>query len=745
MSKILNGTLPEPVRQALRKEAGDQNTRICVDTDIGGDGRLGERWLVVTNSNAMVYSVDGDQALLDKGLLLKDLIEVKTQSLIGGSALETLTSGGHLIELLQYSNVHATKFAAAAKWLNQVVKGEEITPVTEKVPARCPKCGLLLREDSKVCLRCVQRGRILLRLVSYLKPHWHVAAAIVVLMLLSTSMALIQPQLIRIIVDRVLDAEEIRRSGTRYDLLAWLVLGIAGTSLLATGFGILQGRTRAWLGSRITYDIRGQLYEMVQRMSMRFFDKHETGELMSRVSRDTEALQELLAFQIPLFVVNIFLMVGIGATLLVMDWKLALLTLVPIPLVVMVLMSVLKRIRDIFRKVWHRWSRLSEVLNDTLSGIRVVKGFAQESREMKRFRNRSHDLFSVNMRAEQMWATFIPMLSFMWGTGMLIIWYFGGRKVMGQAMTLGTLFAFQTYMMRFYGPLEMATQLGTWITRALAAAERIFEVLDTEPEVPDEAKSVPMPKILGTVAFRNMTFGYDKHNPVLHNIDLDVRAGEMIGFVGHSGAGKTTMTNLICRFYTADEGSILIDGVDIRRISLEDLRRQIGIVLQEPFLFNGTIAENIGYAKSGATREEIMQAAKIANAHDFIVAFPEGYDTHAGERGQKLSGGERQRISIARAILHDPRILILDEATSSVDTETEKRIQEALARLVKGRTTFAIAHRLSTLRNADRLMVLDKGKSAEVGTHRELMEKKGVYHKLVELQREMSNIKAVDG
>jgi ATP-binding cassette subfamily B protein len=256
---------------------------------------------------------------------------------------------------------------------------------------------------------------------------------------------------------------------------------------------------------------------------------------------------------------------------------------------------------------------------------------------------------------------------------------------------------------------------------------------------------VAMPKIRGTVSFRNMTFGYDKHTPVLHNIDLDVGAGEMIGFVGHSGAGKTTMTNLICRFYTADEGSILIDGVDIKKISLEDLRSQIGIVLQEPFLFNGTIAENIGYAKSGTTREEIMQAAKIANAHDFIVAFPDGYDTNAGERGQKLSGGERQRISIARAVLHNPRILILDEATSSVDTETEKRIQEALARLVKGRTTFAIAHRLSTLRNADRLMVLDKGKSAEVGTHSELMEKKGVYHKLVELQREMSNIKAVNG
>jgi len=745
ITMILNESIPESVNRALQEETGSPSVRISIASDIGSDGLFGELWLVVTDSDVRVYSPNGNKASLEKQHPLSDLVEVKVHSLIGGSALEATTVNSDLVELLKCSNTHATKFATAAKWLNQIVKGEEVSPVTEKVPTRCPKCGLLLREDSKVCLRCVQRGKVILRLTGYLRPHWHVAAAIVVLMLLSTAMALIQPQLIRIIVDKVLNAEEIRQSGARYDLLGWLVLGLAGTSLLGSGLGILQGRTRAWLGSRITFDIRGLLYEMVQRMSMRFFDKHKTGELMSRVSRDTEALQELLAFEMPHFVVNVMLLVGIGGTLLAMNWKLALLTLVPMPLVILVLMTVWKYIRGIFRKVWHRWSQLNAVLNDTLSGIRVVKGFAQESREMSRFQGRSYDLFHINMKAEQMWATVMPVLSFMWGTGILIIWYFGGREVMGQAMTLGTLFAFQTYMMRFYGPLEMVTEMWTWITRSLAAAERIFEVLDTEPEVPDQAESVPVPNIKGAVTFRNMTFGYDKHKPVLHDIDLDVEPGEMIGFVGHSGAGKTTMTNLICRFYTADEGTILIDGVDIKKIRLDDLRSQIGIVLQEPFLFNGTIAENIGYAKAGVTREEIMQAAKIANAHDFIVKFPEGYDTNAGERGQKLSGGERQRISIARAVLHNPRILILDEATASVDTETERRIQEALARLVKGRTTFAIAHRLSTLRNADRLMVLEKGKCAEMGTHSELMDKKGVYHRLVELQREMSTIKAVDG
>ncbi|MFC1717333.1 ABC transporter ATP-binding protein [Candidatus Poribacteria bacterium] len=742
---ILKETLPETVERAFQKTSENSEIRVSIVSDVGGDGRFGEQWLLATDSDVMVFSPNGTEALLSKTFPLEDLSEVKTHSLIGGSALEATTSSGSLVEILQYSNIHATKFAAAAKWLNQMAKGEEPSPVTDEPPARCPKCEMLLQEGSKVCPRCVQRGKVIVRLMSYLRPHWYIAIAIVVLMLLSNGLSLVHPQLMRILVDEILNIDVIRTSGPRYDLLGWIVLTFAGLNILSIGIRILLGRTRAWLGSRITYDIRGQLYGMVQRMSLRFFDKHKTGELMSRVGRDTGALQGLLAFEMPLFARNFFMLLGIGAFLLVMNWKLALLTLIPMPLVAIATSTVWKRIRNMFRKVWHRWSQLSAVLNDTLSGIRVVKGFAQESRELERFSTRSYDLFHADMKAEQMWATVMPILSFLWGTGTLVIWYFGGRDVLGQRMTLGTFFAFQAYMMMFYGPLEMVTQMWNWITRALAAAERIFEILDTEPEVPDEAEVVPMPEIKGTVEFQNMTFGYDKHKPVLHNIDLNVEAGEMIGFVGHSGAGKTTMTNLICRFYTANEGCILIDGVDIKNIKLDDLRKQIGIVLQEPFLFNGSIAENIGYAKHGVTREEIMQAAKIANAHDFIVKFPDGYDTNAGERGQNLSGGERQRISIARAVLHNPRILILDEATSSVDTETEKKIQEALARLVKGRTTFAIAHRLSTLRNSDRLMVLDKGKCAEVGTHDELMEKKGIYYKLVELQSEMSRIKAVDG
>jgi ATP-binding cassette, subfamily B, bacterial len=738
MENLIKELMPSSLERTYQKLCGNTEIRIAIFSDIDSDGHFGNQWLIATDDEVMIFSPNGEEALLKKKLSLKEISKVETQSLIGCSSLEATTSNGELIELMRYSNIHSTKFSATTRWLDQMAKGEKPSEITEEGPSRCSKCGLVLAEGSKVCPRCVQKGKILLRLINYIKPYWVVALMSGLLTLLATGVRLIPPYLTRTIIDDVFPSKD-------YALLGWMVLILAAISFAGTGFSVIRGRITAWLGAKITYDIRGQLYQMVQRMSLKFFDKHKTGELISRVSRDTEALQDFLAFEIPFFIVNFLMLIGIGAFLISMNWKLALLTLVPTPFVAMGTVAIWNRIRSTFGKVWHRWSMMSTFLNDVFSGIRVVKGFSQEPRETKRFSTRNYDLFHVSMSAEQMWATYMPLLSFLLGTGSLIIWYFGGKYVMDEEMTIGTLFAFMGYMGMFYGPLEMVTHVWNWISRSFAAADRIFEILDMEPEVPDEAESIPMPDIKGAVEFKNVTFGYDKHKPVLKNIELNVKAGEMIGFVGRSGVGKTTMTNLICRFYTADEGSVEIDGVDIKKIKLDDLRSQIGMVLQDQFLFNGTIAENIAYANPEATPEEIMQAAKIANAHDFIVKFPEGYDTNVGERGQRLSGGERQRVSIARAIMHNPKILILDEATSSVDTETEKAVQEALARLIKGRTTFAIAHRLSTLRNSDRLVVLEDGKIVEMGTHDELMEKKGTYQKLVEMQTELSKIRVVDG
>jgi ATP-binding cassette subfamily B protein len=348
--------------------------------------------------------------------------------------------------------------------------------------------------------------------------------------------------------------------------------------------------------------------------------------------------------------------------------------------------------------------------------------------------------------------TFFPVLYFIMSIGNLIVWYVGGYQVIQdsaigaallpdrRAFTLGQFFTFIGYLAQFYGPLQFMSRIADFLSRSLASAERVFEVLDTESEVQDAREPVALPRIEGRVEFRRVTFGYEPHKPVLKDVSFSVAPGEMIGLVGQSGAGKSTTINLICRFYEVDEGAVLIDGVNIREIAQKDLRSQIGVVLQEPFLFSGSIYENIAFARPSASRDDIMAAAKAANAHDFIVQKPDGYDTQVGERGQTLSGGERQRVSIARAILHNPRILILDEATASVDTDTEKQIQDAIGRLIQGRTTFAIAHRLSTLRNATRLVVLKDGKVAEIGTHAELTEKKGEFHRLVEMQQQMNTI-----
>jgi len=734
---LLIENIPDEL-SGLYRETNESPPEIVLASDLDAHGNIGRSWLIANAEKILVFPGNGQFGNAIHEIQISNLIEVKTISYVGSSAIEVVTKQGEGQQLIQYSIVHADKFGSAAKWLNQRVKGEEPTPVTEEGPTICSRCGMRIPDGSKVCPRCIRPKEVLVRLVEYLRPHQLLIFSIFLGMVVSAGISLVPPYLTKYLIDDVLASQ-------KYGLLLWTILALLVMQLLSTGMSIVNNRISAQLGARITYDIRGQLYEMIQLKSLAFFDKHKIGALISRVTRDTAELHELLAFQIPQLVVIFLKLIGIGGVMLYLDWQLTLLTLLPTPIIIFITRKTWKIFRAMFHTIWHRRAQLSAVLNDSLAGIRVVKGFAQESRQLKRFSDKSTASYQADLRLEVAFAAMWPGLSFIWGLGPLIIWYFGGRSVMAGEHTLGTLMAFIGYLAMFYGPLEFLTRIWTWVTRSISASERIFEILDEPAEVNQEQTVTPLPDINGKVEFRNVTFGYNKYTPVLHDISFTVEPGEMIGFVGHSGAGKTTLTNLICRFYKVDEGQMLIDGEDINSIDLKDLRHQIGIVLQDPFLFDGTIAENIGYAKPGATLEEIILAAQTANAHDFIVNLPDGYDTNVGERGDRLSGGERQRISIARAVLHNPRILILDEATSMVDAETEKKIQEALARLVQGRTTFAIAHRLSTLRNADRLIVLEKGKLVEIGTHTELLKKKGIYHNLVKIQSEMSKMKAVDG
>ena len=754
-------TLPDVIEKALPDEGiSIESVRFAARTDLEPDGSFGESWFVLTAMDVLALDATGN--ILHR-VPYKEVTGIRAEPVVDGGIL-VLEKEADAVDFLRYSNGLAPKLGYIAQFLSEEIehrqgKRDEAPVWNYKEEKKfCQSCGLPLRDEFSPCPACTKKHRVLLRILSYLKPYKLPATVVIVCVLGSMTLQLVPPQLQRILVDDVLAlnnpataaqgvsetwlGQVFRQIRTASIALAVAVGCLMIVHIINSLFEILLGRLSAWLTLRMTADIRSQIYTRLQSLAIRFFDKRKTGTVISHITEDSQRLQWFLLEFLQFVAVDLLMIFGIGVMLFWMNWRLSCFILIPIPLIVIGARWFWKKVHHLWHRAWRRRSKLYDIVNDSISGIRVVRAFGRQTGEIGRFSVANEDARSYDTYAETVWATYYPPLAFVVHLGSLIAWFAGGLQVIAGDMTLGTLFAFNSYLAMFYGPLRHISPIINWASRSMTAAERVFEVIDSEPEQVDDGTLITLPELKGEVEFRNMTFGYDSHNPVLRNINLHVKSGEMIGLVGHSGAGKSTMINLICRFYTPDSGRIYIDGDDVKKIRLEDLRRQIGVVLQEPFLFSGTIAENIAYAKPDATMEEIISASKAANAHEFIVKFPDGYDAEVGERGGQLSGGERQRISIARAILHNPRILILDEATSSVDVQTEKKIQQAIDRLVQNRTTFAIAHRLSTLRSADRLFVIEKGRGAECGSHEELMEKKGIYFKLVETQRQASEIRS---
>jgi ATP-binding cassette subfamily B protein len=517
------------------------------------------------------------------------------------------------------------------------------------------------------------------------------------------------------------------------------------SGLLAWGLGWAKTYILALVSERIGSDLRTTTYEHLLKLSLEYFGGRRTGDLIARIGSETDRINVFLSLHLLDFATDVLMILMTAVILFYINPTLALVTLLPLPFIGWLIHVVRERLRTGFEKIDRVWAEVTNVLTDTIPGIRVVKAFAQEDREAQRFKDANAHNLQVNDRLNRVWSLFSPTVTLMTEIGLLVVWGFGIWLVADDQITVGVLTAFLAYIGRFYSRLDGMSRIVSNTQKAAAGAKRIFDILDHVSSVPEPLKPVALPAhVQGHIRLRDAGFRYG-NRAVIRQLNLDIQPGQMIGLVGHSGSGKSTLVNLICRFYDLSEGAIELDGTDIRQLKVADYRRQIGLVLQEPFLFFGTIADNIAYGKPDATREEIVAAARAAHAHEFILRMPQGYDSLVGERGQGLSGGERQRISIARALLINPRILILDEATSAVDTETEKEIQKALDNLVRGRTTIAIAHRLSTLRKADRLVVMDKGVVVEEGTHDVLMAAQGAYWRLYEAQQRQAEAEAVLG
>lgn len=704
-------------------------------SDLRPDGRFGEQWITFTEQNVTVWHADGST---EQQLPVRGMTEARSVSGVGGGTLLVDTAEGPVV-IARYTAALTAVFGFAAKLLTALAKGEERPVASEReFPRYCPKCGTPLQEGSQQCPVCRQNGKTVLRMLSYAKPYKLQMAGAGLLLIVTTAVELIPPYLTKVMIDDVL------QPGNTGSALLLVVLGLALTTLVMSVMQTVRGLIGVWVGSKLMGDLRKEIYNALMRLSLAFFDRRQTSQFIGRVNSDSEAMRQFMTDGIIWVCGESLRVIAIFVIMFGLDWKLTLFALIPMPVMIIVSTSLWPRIGRRWYQQWRSIFRLNVLVGDSLQGIRVVKAFGQEGTEMSRYQEANREVVRHNIRIEGLWQAMFPAFSLIAGVGTVLIWYYGGLKVLDEELQLGVLMALISYLGMLFGPLQWASQMINWASHALSAADRVFEIMDTPSEVPDASQPKPVGMIKGDVRFERVVYGYEKHHPVLKGVDLHVKPGEMIGLVGHSGAGKSTFINLICRFYDPDEGKIMVDGIDLQSISQLELRKQIGVVLQETFLFDGTIAENIAYSKQDASPEEIMRAAKIANAHDFIVRLPDGYDTRVGERGHRLSGGEKQRVAIARAVIHDPRILILDEATASVDTETERQIQEAISRLVKGRTTFAIAHRLSTLRGADRIVVLDKGRIAEVGTHDELLSREdGAYYKLVQAQKELSAIRGV--
>lgn len=739
--------LPRILQKRLQAEVAPDTVQAVAQYDLDDNGMYIDGYLILTETRLGYFRRKGNSW----NGQWRAIKELTSASIIEGLRMNILRllAGETIIAEYRFTLRHTQLVSKLRHRLErQIERKKELRAIPEETKlsetkVRCDKCQRVIPSWSDICPTCLCRRKVLSRLMDFVKPYKLQVLAGLSLTVMVTVAGLARPYLTKPMLNQGLGAAP--GLNTDYDTLITYVLILAGLTLFVAIGGAIRQRIMASLGSRIARDVRNRAYDHLHKLSLSFFSQKPTGSLVTRITSDSDRIWDFIAFTIVEMAIAFLTIVGVGLVLFIMNWKLACFALIPIPAMTVLVMFFHRKLYRFFHHKFHRWSQMTSIVSDAIPGIRVIKAFSQEKREISRFMEKNHKVYESELALINVFTVFDPALQICGQIGSLIIWALGGYWVVRGDLDVGTLMAFICYMWMFYGPIQMLSHMDRMLNQVATSVQRIFEILDTEPTIFSKRRTTSQDEIDGEIELRDVSFSYDGIRKVLKNINVHIRPGETISLAGPSGGGKTTLANLIFRFYDVIEGQILIDGVDVKNYDIEALRRHIGFVLQEPFLFHGNVAKNIAYGKPDATIDEIITAARIANAHDFILGFPDGYETLVGERGHTLSGGERQRISIARAILNKPNILILDEATSSVDAETENVIQEALERLISNRTTVVIAHRLSTLRKASRMVILDKGEIIEQGSHQELISKKdGLYAKLFQMQTRTQSIITIE-
>ncbi len=709
--------------------------------EVSKNAKYGQTVLLATANHFFTYSIADEET--SEMYAYSDVKEIYNKRMYGNAVMcvsfnEKIAKKP--LNVFRFTFTVTSLCDAFVTFVNDIKSGEDksaaldmMRSVYEKMLSVCPKCGRSLSAPGAPCVYCMKKGRLLSRLMQYLKPETPILVISVIISVLTTAMALVPPLLTKSLVDEILPNKD--RAALSFVVIALICIHIA--------HGVFSG-VRGYMlrvsGDKIVARIRTDVYEKAQYLPMRFYDKTSTGSVINRISGDTATIQAFMLRVTQEVVVQFFKLIGIVVVMLCINWKLTLFSLVPVPLVVIGARIFRKKMAPFYRRIWRRSSAVTSVLTDTIPGIRVVKSFANEKKSAERFESTVEEWRVMDTKAGKLINSYPAIVNCLISCGSVIIWALGGNLVINGldagsvgTISVGLLVSFISYASMFYEPINFFANFSDSMQNAIASIERIMDILDAEPEH-DFGKGNTDADMGGRIEFKNVNFSFDRTKKVLKNINLTIEPGDIVGIVGTTGSGKSTLINLLLRYYDHYEGTITIGGVDIRNIDMNYYRERIGYVQQEPQMFHDTIYNNIAYGDNSFSVEEVIYAADIANAHEFIVRQPDGYDSVLGERGVGLSGGERQRISIARAMLRNPKMLVFDEATASVDSETEHLIQEAIENLITGRTTIMIAHRLSTLAKANKIVVIDNGSIIECGTPEELMALKGKYYKLVEIQ-----------